>query len=91
MPYINPIDRPQFDKVFSGFFPTTADLTAGGLNYLITRLILRYIEATGGTSYTRINEVIGVLECAKLELYRRRAAAYEDKKMDQNGDVYNGI
>jgi len=88
MPYIDPNIRPLYNKVFSGFFPPAANLAAGGLNYLITTLVLRYIGATGGTSYTKLNEVIGVLECAKLELYRRRAAAYEDRKVVENGDVY---
>jgi len=31
---------------------------------------------------------VGVLECAKMELYRRVAAPYEDKKKEENGDVY---
>jgi hypothetical protein len=34
------------------------------------------------------DEVVGVLECAKLEIYRRIAAPYEDKKIVENGDVY---
>ena len=38
--------------------------------------------------YARINELIGVLECAKLELYRRIAVPYEDTKIAENGDVY---
>ena len=41
-------------------------------------------------SYSRINELIGVLECAKIELYRRIAAPYEDDKSRINGDVYFG-
>ena len=32
--------------------------------------------------------MVGVLECAKLELYRRMAAPYEDEKIEDNGDVY---
>ena len=32
-----------------------------------------------------------MLECAKLELYRRVAAPYEDEKIDQNGDVYDVV
>jgi len=36
----------------------------------------------------QINEVIGVLECAKLELYRRVAAPYEERKRIENGEVY---
>ena len=41
-----------------------------------------------GTNYVKLNELIGVLECAKLELYRRVASPYEDEKVESNGDVY---
>jgi len=61
--------------------------TSGELNFMITELINLYIM-DNGKSYSTLNEVIGVLECAKLELYRRVAAPYEDEKMKQNGDVY---
>jgi hypothetical protein len=63
-------------------------LTDGELNYGITRLVDEWIEESGGVSYHTLNAAIGVLECAKLELYRRVAAPYEDHKRDQNGDVY---
>lgn len=39
-------------------------------------------------SYADINEAIGALECAKLELYRRIAVPYENRKLAENGDVY---
>jgi hypothetical protein len=32
--------------------------------------------------------MIGALECAKLELYRRLASPYEDLKIADNGDIY---
>lgn len=32
--------------------------------------------------------ILGVLECVKLELYRRVAAPYEDRKIEENGDVF---
>ena len=38
-----------------------------------------------------MNEAIGVLECAKLELYQRVIADYENEKMRVNGDVYSGL
>lgn len=60
--------------------------TPGELNFCITSLVIDYIGAS--PDYARINEVIGVLECAKLELYRRIAAPYEDRKIKENGDVY---
>jgi hypothetical protein len=59
----------------------------GNLNFIISTLANMYLEANG-LSYAKINEVIGVLECAKLELYRRIAAPYEDAKIEENGDVY---
>jgi len=62
--------------------------TAGELNYLVTRLLDQYILKKGGLKYARINDVIGVLECAKLEAYRRLAAPYEDSKISEAGDVY---
>jgi hypothetical protein len=46
------------------------------------------IYKTGDLRYAHINEAIGALECAKLELYRRVAAPYEDEKMKESGDVY---
>ncbi|KKN25215.1 hypothetical protein LCGC14_0886960 [marine sediment metagenome] len=59
----------------------------GELNYAITEMMINYLNRKG-VSYTNMNEVIGVLECAKLELYRRMTAPYEDVKIDENGDVY---
>ena len=81
MPYI----RQDFkDRVTRTLVPETA----GELNYLVTTFVDRYIAASG-LRYTTINEAIGVLECAKLELYRRVAAPYENVKREENGDVYS--
>lgn len=60
---------------------------SGELNYAITEL-LNYWLIKNGVNYTEINTLIGVLECAKQELYRRIASPYEDEKKKQNGDVY---
>lgn len=59
---------------------------AGELNYCITTLIVNYLGMV--PKYADFNEAIGVLECAKLELYRRMVAPYEDTKCAENGDVY---
>ena len=60
---------------------------AGVLNYCITALFNEVLK-TKGVNYRNINELIGVLECAKLELYRRVASPYEDEKIQSNGDVF---
>lgn len=59
-------------------------INPGDLNYVITSLCNR----AGASNYAGYNELIGVLECCKLELYRRAISRYEDKKADENGDVY---
>ena len=81
MPYITLDDRKRLER---GDRPRTA----GELNYMVTRLIDNYLIDKGGLRYSHLNEAIGVLECAKLELYRRLAAPYEDRKLSETGDVY---
>jgi len=82
MPYIPADDRQRIDE---GGAPETP----GELNYAISRLVDAYVARKGGVRYAHLNEVVGVLECAKLELYRRVAAPYEDLKRGETGDVYD--
>ena len=89
MPYI-PKER-RSDLVTVGGYAETC----GELNYYITNEILGYLyrgqHRTGefkNISYSDYNEVIGVLECVKMELYRRMVAPFEDEKKEINGDVF---
>lgn len=86
MPYIKQDDRRKFGGIICDIDKLTSEMKAGDLNFLITSIVHRYIESHG-LSYGTINEVIGVLECAKLELYRRKAVPYEKLKIEENGDV----
>lgn len=79
MPYIDPERRLP---------AAVAPTSAGELNLAVTALVDDYLMAHGPLRYELLNEVVGVLESAKLELYRRVVAPYEDRKMAQNGDVY---
>lgn len=65
---------------------TNEPQSAGELNYTITQICVKYLG--DNISYNKINEIMGVLECAKQEFYRRVATKYEDQKMGENGDVY---
>ena len=89
MPYIKAEDRSKFDIGLGRLDEdiATRGISQGELNYLITQLCQSYI-ASNGKSYATINDLVGVLECSKLEFYRRIAAPYEDKKITENGDVY---
>ena len=90
MPYIPQEEREELDELAGAL---TTQLRNGNfrgkLNYFISSVAQGLIEANG-VSYSFINDFIGVLECCKLELYRRVAIPYEDKKKSENGDVYIG-
>ncbi len=79
MPYINKQRRIDLAQ---GVAPTTV----GELNFKITSICHDYLRDLG-LNYSNLNGVIGVLECAKLELYRQVAAPYESKKKRLNGNI----
>lgn len=85
MPYINPEDRDELDPYIDYLIDQIDYSNIGEINYIISRLCDAMLEEV---RYSKINALIGVLECAKLELYRRVAAPYENDKIDENGDVY---
>lgn len=82
MPYIKPEDREALENDLD-----RSPENAGELNYIISRLCWYYYEQHG-SRYAQINDIVGALEGAKMEFYRRVAAPYEDKKRLENGDVY---
>lgn len=82
MPYIK--DRMLHDITLGDY---KAAREPGVLNYQITSLCKDYWDDVGHR-YQTINDIIGALECAKQEFYRRVVIPYEDKKIQENGDVY---
>jgi hypothetical protein len=60
--------------------------TPGDLNYAIQRAIASYLQQAP-ISYASLNSVIGALEAAKLEFYRRIVVPYENMKIGENGDL----
>jgi len=82
MPYIKKEDREKFALSLGTIH------NPGELNYLITQLLVKY-QKNKGLSYQTINDIIGVLECAKQEYYRRVATPYEHLKIKEHGDVYD--
>jgi hypothetical protein len=81
MPYITKEAREEID---SGKYKP---ILPGELNYAITRLLKQYMDKHG-VRYQTINDILGALEGAKLEFYRRVAVPYEAGKIAENGDVY---
>ncbi|MFH1947336.1 MAG: hypothetical protein ABIJ23_04235 [Candidatus Magasanikbacteria bacterium] len=86
MPYIIQADRDRLDPKIKELADTiNMESRAGELNYTITKLLL---ALKGAGKYKDYNELMGALESAKLEFYRREIAPYEDVKVEENGDVY---
>jgi len=58
----------------------------GFINYIICTLLNKYYNYDSG--YFNYNRAIGILECAKLEIYRKIISSYEDLKAKENGEVF---
>lgn len=86
MPYIEDNERRKFDAVLDEFYNIDSNtLTPGDLNYLISSMIWYAFE--NKRSYTKGNELVGMIECVKQEFYRRKLVPYEDEKISENGDI----
>ena len=87
MPYIKVGNRSKYNTVLRELLEILKTLPPdevdGELNYVVTRILKEVYPLR----YFHINKAIGVLECIKLEYYRRVAAPYEDKKIQESGDV----
>ncbi len=88
MPYI-PQERRKQISMRMGLGDLLAIKTPGELNYTLAKHIDIYLSVKPKLGYTEFNEVIGVLESLKMEVYRRIVSPYEDVKMKENGDVFD--
>lgn len=84
MPYIKQSNRFKFDDILE-HLSEHRNITAGELNYLISSLVWAIFK--DNRSYSKANELMGVLECVRQEFYRRQVAEYEDECIEKNGDL----
>ena len=88
MPYISQEDREYIkDDLYSDGINFTP-CNAGELNYVTSTFINNYL-AENGLNYANLNEMIGALECTKMELNRVLIGPYEDVKIKENGHAYD--
>ena len=87
MPYIPTQDRSDIDEALLDFGSEWVPNNAGELNWLVTTFIDNYLSANG-IRYSYLNDMMGALECCKLELYRKIGAPYEEIKEEENGRAY---
>jgi hypothetical protein len=89
MPYILKEKRTVLDPAIRQLAEAFVKLAddgnfAGNLNYSITKLLLTLYPEP---NYQRFNDMVGALECCKLELYRKNISPYEDLKEQENGPL----
>ena len=87
MPYIDSTARKHLEYYGYDGSDRAHARVSGELNYQITMCLKEYVAAHG-LCYQTINDIVGALEGAKLEFYRRVAVPYEESKIKANGDVY---
>ena len=94
MPYIDPKERPRYDKQINEVVHLLVDklpgdngkhYNEGELNYIISSIVWKLFDKR--RSYSNGNTLVGVLECVKQEFLRRRLNIYEDEKIKENGDL----
>jgi len=96
MPYINKKVRKDYDEQTLRWIRTAFvsraksgvsnnSNFAGDMNWLISSILYEVFDAN--PSYRLGNDIMGLLECAKQEFYRRKLAPYEDLKIKENGDL----
>lgn len=85
MPYIPRKSREVYNPLINSIRSQAP--TWGELNYIITSLIVHKLKSRT-CGYESLQSGLGLLESAKLELYRREVATYEDDRLADNGDVY---
>lgn len=87
MPYIKADKRTKYTIILKELTEILKALPSeevdGEFNYIVTKMLREIYPLR----YFQINKAIGVLECIKLEYYRRVAAPYEDLKIHESGDV----
>ena len=88
MPYIPKDQREHIYNEEIGYMFPGKVMRSGELNYAFSVLINEYMRRFGFTGYSAMNDVLGALEGAKQEFYRRVMVPYEDEKAQVNGDVY---
>lgn len=87
MPYIDTPSRDGFVEVEEALEDVGIH-TAGELQFIIAVAIAEYMHDKK-FCYQTMNDIMGALNGANLEFYRRVVAPYEDKCIERNGDIEN--
>ena len=85
MPYIQQDSRINFDELEICLEEAGID-TAGELQYVIALAIKEFMLGKPHR-YQTMNDILGALNGANLEFYRKVVAPYEDLAIEKNGAI----
>ncbi len=96
MPYIKEEHREILDPIINDLKRTIVNITLDDesvkLECLINYMILKMLsEMYTAKNYDEINDVIGMLECCKLEYYRKVAAIVNDQSEYDYGEILDPL
>jgi len=84
MPYIQKFKKDILSRKIKNLMKDHMD-TPGEVTFAIYKIILEYSKKN--PCYSTFAICTGILDCTKLEFYRKIVAPYEEKKIKENGDV----
>ena len=89
MPYIKESDREDINWIVDNLAARLSEKRmTGNLNYFLYKLFAKLVKLNVIHNYETMSRFIAELEACKLEIYRKKIAPYEEKKILENGDVY---
>lgn len=91
MPYVEEGRRRALCSDGAGPENPGSPTNPGELNYVLTMVILDYVDQFPGLSYQVINDISGALTECLAEFRRRVVRPYEETKAYINGDVYEPL
>lgn len=89
MPYIIQDQREFLEERLKEICELVEDLPlgSGDIVYIITKILLSHLKKKE-ICFENLSDIIKILECAKMEYYRRVMVPYEESKIKERGDVY---
>lgn len=88
MPYINQQIRHNLQDLTLREILHEPRAPLGEITYIIYALLVSKVTGTVyEADFATRASLLGAVEAAKLEFYRRHVAPYEDKKLGEHGDV----
>lgn len=90
MPYIKQYERGQYDRLIQEVVDALTRSggvkpNVGHINYVLSSILWKMFDLN--PRYETANDLAGVLTCVQAEFQRRKVAPYEDKKIEENGDI----